>query len=1060
MYERFSDQARKVMQLASLEAQRFNHGHIGTEHILLGLVKEGTGVAAHVLNNLDVNPRTICLEVEKIVGTGPDLATTGPLPQTSRAKKVIEYAIEEARSFNHNDVDSVHLLVGLLREPDGVAGRVLRNLGLKLEDVREEMLALLGPDATTPKHGRRAAPEYDFSPPPGAPVPSCPAPARLLRLLNATLSEDEQAPLMEHLEGCAGCREALEALAAGRDSWAGVARNLRGETGPERTRPFPSAAGSALDFLDPPAKPGQLGKLAHYEILEVIGRGGMGVVLKGFDQTLHRVVAVKVMTPELAASGTARDRFEREARAAAAISHDHVVTIHAVDEAKGLPYLVMQYVQGESLQQKLDRDGPLELKEILRIGVQTADGLAAAHAQGVIHRDIKPANILLENGVQRVKITDFGLARVAADASLTQSGVIAGTPQYMSPEQSLGEPQDHRTDLFSLGSVLYALCTGRPPFRADSAVAVLRRVADDSPRPIRETNPEVPDWLEAIIAKLMEKHPADRFQSAAEVARLLEGHLAHLQQPGQVPRPLPVPTAKKRPSGGFWTPDHEFFPEGSLRWRLFPKKMNVLFWLAVVGAALCLAFCLVPVAILSLYVGAAGRAPAPPDSATPVEVPGGDPAQNDVEPPLGVGPPHQVEVLDAGKRGLGCVAISRDGWSVAAGFGDGTAMVWDVATRKATKLEGHTFPVRSVAFTPDGKKLLTGAGNEANVGEVKVWDLTTAKVATSYPWDKGPVHAVAVSPDGKTFAAGGDDWIELWDAETGKRRPLPRMLPGFNSIAFAADSQTVAAAGRPRFVYLWDPITGEEKGVLKGHTGEIESVHFTPNGQTLASGGHDGTVQLWDLRTQEPRATLRPAPGNWVRSVAFRSDGKVLAVGLTNETVKLFAPRPTPKEPTDLLQPDAPGGRIAFAPKGALLVTAGEGGILRLWEVGAGKGDAAKKDVERLQGTWYRVAIVHGASRYGENRDDTITYKGNQFMVKEHGVVMLAGTFEIVDAAAEPKQVDLICTEGHLKGKRLRAVYRLEGDRLETCADDGTDNRPKEFSGDAGFYRDMKRNKP
>src|SRR5262249_51632234 len=153
-----SDQARKVMQLASLEAQRFNHGHIGTEHILLGLVKEGTGVAAHVLNNLDVNPRTICLEVEKIVGTGPDLATTGPLPQTSRAKKVIEYAIEEARSFNHNDVDSVHLLVGLLREPDGVAGRVLRNLGLKLEDVREEMLALLGPDATTPKHGRRAAP--------------------------------------------------------------------------------------------------------------------------------------------------------------------------------------------------------------------------------------------------------------------------------------------------------------------------------------------------------------------------------------------------------------------------------------------------------------------------------------------------------------------------------------------------------------------------------------------------------------------------------------------------------------------------------------------------------------------------------------------------------------------------------------------------------------------------------------------------------------------------------------------------------------------------------------
>src|SRR5205814_1292564 len=159
---------------------------------------------------------------------------------------------------------------------------------------------------------------------------------------------------------------------------------------------------------------------------------------------------------------------------------------------------------------------------------------------------------------QRVKITDFGLARAVDDASLTQSGVIAGTPQYMSPEQSLGEPQDYRTDLFSLGSVLYALCTGRPPFRATNPLAVLRRVAEDTPRPIRETNPEVPDWLEAIVEKLMEKHPVDRFQSAAEVARLLEGHLAHLQQPARVPRPLPVPASPKRPDKpnvSFWTSD-------------------------------------------------------------------------------------------------------------------------------------------------------------------------------------------------------------------------------------------------------------------------------------------------------------------------------------------------------------------------------------------------------------------------------------------------------------------------------------------------------------------------
>ncbi len=190
------------------------------------------------------------------------------------------------------------------------------------------------------------------------------------------------------------------------------------------------------------------------------------------------------------------------------------------------------------------------MREVLRIGSQIAFGLAAAHAQGLIHRDVKPANILLENGVQRVKITDFGLARAVDDASCTQTGQIAGTPQYMSPEQAGGEPIDHRSDLFSLGSVLYTLCTGRPAFRADSALAVLRRVCEGTPRAIREINPDIPDWLVGIIDKLMAKRPADRFQSAAEVGELLERSLAHVQQPSQVPAPLAAPAAPVRRSGG------------------------------------------------------------------------------------------------------------------------------------------------------------------------------------------------------------------------------------------------------------------------------------------------------------------------------------------------------------------------------------------------------------------------------------------------------------------------------------------------------------------------------
>ncbi len=284
-----------------------------------------------------------------------------------------------------------------------------------------------------------------------------------------------------------------------------------------------------LAFLAPAQRQGSLGRLDHYEVLEVIGKGGFGVVLKAFDERLHRVVAVKVLSPAFAANGSARRRFIREAQAVAAIKNEHVVGIHDVKEDSNPPYLVMECIDGFSLQQKIDKQGALGVKEILRIGTQIAEGLAAAHKQGKVHRDIKPANILLENGVERVKITDFGLARAVDDASVTQSGTVAGTPMYMSPEQAEGLPIDHRSDLFSLGTVLYAMCTGHPPFRASGTHAVLKRVIDASPRPIREINCEIPDWLCDIIAKLHAKKPEDRYQIAKEVAELLGQRLADVQ---------------------------------------------------------------------------------------------------------------------------------------------------------------------------------------------------------------------------------------------------------------------------------------------------------------------------------------------------------------------------------------------------------------------------------------------------------------------------------------------------------------------------------------------------
>ena len=229
-----------------------------------------------------------------------------------------------------------------------------------------------------------------------------------------------------------------------------------------------SAPAESLHFLAPSDWPDSMGRLGTYEVKGILGRGGMGVVLKAFDPALNRNVAIKVLSASLATTGAARSRFLREARAAAAVVHEHVVGVFAVAESAGLPFLVMEYVSGRSLQDRLDRDGPLSVTEVLRIGMQTAAGLAAAHAQGLVHRDVKPANILLENSVERVRLTDFGLARAVADAGMSHSGVVAGTPYYMAPEQARGDTTDHRADLFSLGSTLYAICAGHPPFRAET----------------------------------------------------------------------------------------------------------------------------------------------------------------------------------------------------------------------------------------------------------------------------------------------------------------------------------------------------------------------------------------------------------------------------------------------------------------------------------------------------------------------------------------------------------------------------------------------------------------
>ncbi len=339
---------------------------------------------------------------------------------------------------------------------------------------------------------------------------ACLSREELQQMLSGEVAIRQAESVEGHLEQCAQCRQRLEALAAGGAWWEGVAQHLSSDeiewaSASGMTRGFETreqAAGATrrraermAPVLQPPSHPEMLGRLGRFDIESWIGQGGFGLVYKGHDPELNRAVAIKVLAPHLAASGVARKRFAREAQAAAAISHPNVVPIHAIESEADCPYLVMSYVPGQSLQTYVQKHGPLPIKAVVRIAQQIAAGLVAAHRQGLVHRDIKPANILLENGLNRAMITDFGLARAADDAALTQTGWLAGTPYYMSPEQAEGKPVDERSDLFSLGSVIYFMATGREPFRGDQPLAVLRKIVNERPAPAEQANPDVPRIL-------------------------------------------------------------------------------------------------------------------------------------------------------------------------------------------------------------------------------------------------------------------------------------------------------------------------------------------------------------------------------------------------------------------------------------------------------------------------------------------------------------------------------------------------------------------------------------
>jgi serine/threonine protein kinase len=669
-------------------------------------------------------------------------------------------------------------------------------------------------------------------------------------------------------------------------------------------------------FLTSPREPDELGRLGHYRVLRLLGQGGMGMVFLADDTRLQRQVALKVMRPELAANPEGRRRFLREAQAAARIRSDHVVTIHHVEQEGNLPYLVMELLRGKSLAEALKEGKRLPLAFCLRIARETAEGLAAAHASGLIHRDVKPGNVWLEDlrnaggrirnessesALWRVKLLDFGLARTIADTEkLTQQGMVIGTPSYMSPEQAGGQPVEARSDLFSLGVVLYRMTTGQEPFNRGDRIATLTAVATEPARPPRELDGEMPAALSDLIVRLLAKDPADRPASAAEVARILRA--LERDAAGLAPSTgaLPEPTAAEAAV-------REEHPASPVRRR----RLALAGSLGSIGLALVLLVAVLTGDFTGRPEGRGSARAAPVTKQAP-------PAE----------PPPLREFILTGHRHpqVQALAFTADSKTlVSADFG-GQVLFWDLERREET-FDLRTQPMGLWCLAVDSRRRWLAIGHLNH--EIRLFRFGQREAAWVLKGHTDRVAQLAFLADGRTLlSAGYDGSVRRWDVEKQQEGKLLRARgPRLDCIAVREDGEgglRLALAGLDRrgFVSMDDQ-------VLEHPARYPDSVALSPDGTRLAcTATENNSVALWELPGKTRLALLPAAPTP--EGLAFTPHGKhIVVMGLESTHIYETATR----KPVARVDHPEKAGALALSPDGRWLAVGTLKGTVRIWHL-------------------------------------------------------------------------------------------------------------------------------